>query len=68
MYVIKRDGGNANHGWRTILTTEDREAAEKRFDKELEKMRQGGVILVEVAQDEENVLRRATAPRLRARY
>jgi hypothetical protein len=68
MYIVKRNGGNVNHRWRTVLTTKDRKAAEKRFDRELEKMRQGGLVLLETSENKETVLRQKVAPRVRTRW
>lgn len=68
MYQVWRHGGNGNHSWRVILETADEARAVECYEKTAAEMRQGGVVLQEVAGEEQRVLRKAWAPRLWTRW
>ena len=47
LYEIKRHGGNSNHKWHTVYTTENPDKALDKFYKISSKMRRGTLILYE---------------------
>jgi hypothetical protein len=64
MYYVKKHGGNSNHKWRIVLETDNREKAIAKFDKLAKELRQGTVEIYE----DDKVIGRITAPRLRTRW
>jgi hypothetical protein len=47
LYEIKRHGGNSNHKWRTVYTTDDPDKALDKFHKIGLKMKRGTLLLYE---------------------
>lgn len=63
-WSIQRHGGNSNHVWRTIFTGDEMQCRAQ-FDREVAKMRQGGLSLRD---KDGRAVDSKWAPRLRTRW
>jgi hypothetical protein len=64
MYQVKRFSGRASDNYRTVFESDDEEKARAKFNSLVEKMRQGGVMLVK----DEITIDEVKAPNLRSRW
>lgn len=64
MYQVKRFSGKASDNYRTVFETDDEEKARAKFNSIVEKLRQGGVMLVK----DETIVDEVKAPNLRNRW
>lgn len=66
-YFVMRHGGRDHDTWRPIYKGETEDEAQKIYERERVKMRQGGVRVVKAGEDF-TVIREDWAPRLRTRW
>lgn len=64
MYQVKRFSGRASDNYRTVFESDSEEKARAKFNSLVEKMRQGGVMLVK----DEITIDEVKAPNLRSRW
>lgn len=65
-FSVERHGGNRNHDWKIVLSTDSYDEAWDRLKHIYLKMRQGGVRLLNTTSG--NILEERKAPRLRSRW